>query len=87
MKTIVKIETGLSIYLFDDNIDIQMFSDRIEIGNPMQFTISDCNSSNCIVYENVTTPTDYTGEKYFYKNNTWSENTNFIDPTIFRTAT
>jgi hypothetical protein len=84
MKTIVRKETGLSTFLFNDNVNINVFADKVEIGDPVQFTIADCNLENCIVYENVSQPVDYVGGKYFYSDNTWSTNPDFVDPRIGR---
>lgn len=66
MKTIVRNETNVSLYLFDDSEVVDIGADQTVIGNPPRLIIADCNTSNAILFENVTDPGDWAGWKYLY---------------------
>lgn len=66
MKTICFNENNISIYLFDDTTFVDIQEDKIVIGNPVEYYISDCNKNNTTLFENVTSPDDWIGWKYFY---------------------
>lgn len=66
MKTIVRNETNVSLYLFDDSKSVDVQEDRIVVGNPPELIISDCNSSNATLFEGVASPDEWTGWKYLY---------------------
>jgi len=87
MKTICRLPdfdpANVSIYLFDDSKPVEIASDKTTIGDPSNpdFYIADCNSSNCILYENVTDPGDYAGWKYFYTpDEGWVLNPGWVPP-------
>ena len=82
MKTLVDINTYISLYLFDDSETILLLEDRVIVGNPVQFVIADLKSSNTFVFENVTPPQDWCGRKYAYDGNAWTLNSDFIDSQI-----
>jgi len=86
MKTIVRKDNNVSIWLFDDDVGIAIGETQTDVSNNIISTISDCNTSNALLYENITPPTDWFYHKYIYTNNTWSDNPNFIDPRIERPA-
>ena len=79
MKTIVRAGTNISLYLFDQNEEVTVYSDHISVGNPVRFNIGDCSSSNAILYENVSNPGDWSGWKYFYTpENGWALNPDWV---------
>jgi len=77
MKTLVK--GNLSAYLFEDFEVVNVGFDRTIIGNPEQFVIADCNSTNSIMYENITPPGDWAGCKYLYAGGVWTINPDYRD--------
>jgi len=81
MKTIVETSTKLCKYLLADDVKITATSDNITVGDPAQFIISDLNSGNTTITENVTNaPKDWTGNKYKLDGTTWSANPDWVDP-------
>lgn len=79
-KTIVENSTGLSKFVFDDSETITMEASRIVIGDPETLIIACHNSGDSTVYENVTAPADWTGNKYTFDGTTWTLNPNWVDP-------
>jgi hypothetical protein len=83
MKTIVKIDNDISLYLFDDEKEVNMQTNQINVGDPsnLDFIIGDLNSQNAVLYENVTNaPDDWFGEKYTFDGTTWTQNPDWVDP-------
>ena len=80
MKTITK--NNVSLYLFEDSVAITITEENITVGEPVQFIIDDCTSSNVVLHEGVSTPDDFMGHKYFYDGTAWSLNSDWIDPRI-----
>jgi len=81
MKTIAETSTKLSKYLLADDVTITSTSDNITVGDPAQFIISDLNSSNATITENVTNaPSDWVGNKYKLDGTTWTANPDWVDP-------
>ena len=81
MKTIVETSTKLSKYLLADDVTIVSNSDMIHVGDPVQFSIGDLNSSTVTITENVTNaPSDWTGNKYKFDSGTWSANPDWVEP-------
>lgn len=72
MKTLTK--ENLSLYLFEDAEVLDITADQITVGNPAEFIIADCNSTNTVLHEDVTGPADWTGGKYFYDGADWALN-------------
>ena len=81
MKTIVRNENNISIYVFDDSETVVLKNDCVEVGNPVDNTILDCNKNNVTLHENVTPPSDWDGHKYFY-DGSWSLNPNYNNKDI-----
>lgn len=82
MKTLVFNDTNRSPYLFDDSKNVTMGSERITVGdedNP-DFYIGDMNSSNATLFEGVTAPSDWQGNRYTYDGTTWTEIEGWVDP-------
>lgn len=82
MKTIVKNINQVSLYLFDDEMQIVADSAKIEVGNPIQLIIGDLNDANATIYAGVTAPDDWRGEKYLYVDGEWSANPDYVEPII-----
>lgn len=81
MKTIIKTDTNLSLYIFDDDVVIDIQDNQTSVGDPVTMYIADCNSTNVTLIENVTPPADWAGHKYFYTAaDGWQSNPNWVDP-------
>jgi len=81
MKTIVETSSGLSKYLLADDVTVTSNSDMVHVGDPIQFSIGDLNSSTVTITENVTNaPSDWSGNKYTFDGTTWTLNPNWVDP-------
>ena len=80
MKTLIK--DNLSVYLFDDAEFVNILEDKIIVGSPEKFIISDCNSSNSVLYENVLPPDDWYGCKYLFDGASWSLRPEWTEPEI-----
>lgn len=79
MKTIVRKSDNVSLYLYPDDKEITLESNRTVIGptdNP-ELYISDCNSSNVDVHTGVDNKEDYWGHKYKHDGSSWSDNSSF----------
>ena len=83
MKTIVETSSGLSKYLLADDVTVVSNSDMIHVGDPIEFSIGDLNSTTVTITDNVTNaPDDWTGNKYFFNGTAWSLNPDWVDPTL-----
>lgn len=80
MKTIVRNDNNISLYIFSDDKALAVGADRIVVGNPEELIIADCNSSNVTVYEGVTPPADWSGWKYTFDGSVWTQNPDWVDP-------
>ena len=81
MKTIVENATSLSKYLLDDTEVVVLNEDNIVVGDPPKFIIGDLNASTATVYEGVTAPADWAGNKYTFDGTDWTLNPDWADPT------
>ena len=81
-KTIVENSTKISKYLFADDKEVSMASDKITVGSdPVDFHIGDLNSSNATLHSDVSNaPSDWYGNKYKFDGSSWSANSDFVDP-------
>lgn len=78
MKTLVK--DNISLYVFEDTEVVNVGADKTIIGDPAQLIVSDCNSTDTVLHENVTTPPeDWVGWKYLYIDGVWSLNPKWRD--------
>lgn len=66
MKTIVRKESNVSLYLFDDSMYVDIDADKTTVGDPVQFYIADCNTSNATLFDGVTQPEEWEASKYLY---------------------
>ena len=80
MKTIVQTATGLSKYFLGDDVVVTLNADHIVVGEPPQFIVADMNAGNAVVYESVTAPAEWTGNKYTFDGTDWALNPDWIDP-------
>lgn len=81
MKTIVENATGLSKFVYEDDVVITMEADRIVVGDPEILIVGCHNENDSTVYENVTNvPEDWSGNKYTFDGTTWTLNPNWVDP-------
>lgn len=80
MKTIVENTTYLSKYLLADTEVVVLNEDNIVVGDPPKFIIADLNASTATVYENVTAPADWVGNKYTFDGTDWALNPAWVDP-------
>tara|TARA_B100001079_G_C16407691_1_gene514577 strand:+ start:3185 stop:3478 length:294 start_codon:yes stop_codon:yes gene_type:complete len=78
MKTLVN-DNNHSVFLWEDNVVLNESQDRYEVGDPVELIISDCNSTNTTLYEDVTPPADWVGCKYFFDGTDWTKDTDFDD--------
>lgn len=80
MKTIVENATNLSKYLLDDAEIVVLNEDNIVVGDPAKFIIADLSASTVTVYENVTAPADWIGNKYTFDGTDWALNPAWVEP-------
>lgn len=84
MKTIVKKENNISLYLFEDSVFLDITAKETVVGDPPTFVIGDCTIESATLFEGVTAPENWAGEKYFYDGNKWTLNPDWVDPTTAR---
>lgn len=81
MKTIVENSSKLSKYIFPDDVVVIVDFDSITVGDPARFIIADLNNKTATVFENVTAPKDWIGNKYLFDGTTWTLNPDYKEPT------
>lgn len=82
MKTLVRKDSNVSIYLFNDDTYIAITATNVVVGNPARLIIDDCNQSNVHLFENVSNPEAWTGWKYLYTEaDGWVLNPDWVSPT------
>lgn len=79
MKTIISNETNHSLYMFKDDVVLDIDGNRYEVGDPVELVIPDCNSTNTTVHENVTPPADWKARKYIFDGTDWTVDTDYVD--------
>ena len=77
MKTIVRNDSKISLYLFPADTPISVFDDRMEVGIPIFLVIADCDVSNATVFEAENAPEDWRGWKYIFDDGEWLPNPDF----------
>jgi hypothetical protein len=80
MQTITK--DNSSCYLYDDTEIIIIQEDLTIVGNPETLIISDININNGKLYQNVTPPADWEGNKYMFDGTTWSISPSYVPPPV-----
>ena len=78
MQTITK--DNSSCYLYDDSEIINIQNDMTIVGDPAILIIADINTENGKVYQNVTPPTDWEGNKYMFDGIDWSISPDYVAP-------
>jgi len=79
MKTILRRETKVSLYLVDDACPVIVGEDVTVIGDPPELMVADCTQNNCVVVENVAVPNDWRGGKYTY-DGAWTLSPKWVEP-------
>ena len=79
MKTLIRTETKVSLYLFANSETVDVQADKVVVGNPETLIICDCDSSNSTLIEDVTEPTEWAGWKYLYDGE-WKSNPDYVAP-------
>ena len=68
MKTLIDSDK-MSRFLWEDSVVITQDSSTTTVGDPVEYIVSDVNSSNSTIIENVPdVPSDWFGCKYIYDN-------------------
>lgn len=75
MKTLILTENNLSKHIFNDDVSVEITEAHVK--TPM-YIIGDLNSNNCVLVESVTPPEDWDNNKYFYENQEWISNPEYI---------
>lgn len=81
MKTLIRLEDNVSLYIFDDAKQVDVGLTGVTVGNPVDFYISFCNAANSVLMANVTPPADWTASKYCFDGTDWTLNPAYIEPT------
>ena len=81
MKTLVRKDSNISIYLFKDDVTVVVEDLVTKVSGVIPLTITDCDQSNILLFENVTPPNDWDFHKYLYDAGAWTLNPNWVDPT------
>lgn len=82
MKTLIQVATGMSLWVFPDEIVLDVNNENTEVQTPDGLLIiRDCNASNCKLVRGVTPPEDWIGRKYLYDAGAWTLNPDWVDPT------
>lgn len=82
MKTIVRKNTTVSLYLLPDSTTVIVGNDQTQVGvDPVEFFIADCNTSEAVLYENVAAPEDWQNHKYLFDGVEWTLNPDWVAPT------
>lgn len=79
MQTICRDDNHVSLYLFSDDTLIVQYEDRIEVGDPVEIIIQDCNENNVSVFTGVTPPEDWEAWKYTFDGISWAA---YEEPTV-----
>tara|TARA_R100000742_G_C4167136_1_gene6684 strand:+ start:150 stop:419 length:270 start_codon:yes stop_codon:yes gene_type:complete len=67
-------------FVYPDDKTLTVTSEQITVGDPPERIISDLNSGNSTVVENVTNvPSDFFGDKYDYDGGTWTKRSDWND--------
>lgn len=77
MKTVVEKATNLSKYIFSDDVELVMYNEMMLTPT---FIVSDLNNTNAIIYEDVSPPEDWQGNRYAFNGTTWAANADWVDP-------
>ena len=87
MKTIIRDNTNVSLYLLDDATEVVMTDTETTVGNPVKFIVDDCFNGNATLYTDVTAPEDWVGCKYLFDGTTWTLNPEYDLPNPLHPST
>ena len=79
MKTIIRKQSNISIWVFNDSQSVDIQENQTVVGKPIELFICDCTTSDCDLIEGVTPPTDWVGHKYLFSNGSWTLNPDWVD--------
>ena len=85
-KTITRKSNNVSVFILHDDATVDLAATpnatvRGNTGGTVDFDIGDLNSSNATVYEGVTAPGDWKGNRYTFDGSSWTEVSGWADPT------
>lgn len=81
MKTIVRKNTNVSLYLVPDATPVLLDENKAQVGaDPVEFFVGDCDSSNAVLHENVPDIEGWIPWKYLFDAGAWTLNPDWIDP-------
>ena len=84
MKTIVRNDTNMSLYIFEDNKVVDIDDEKTQIGveddpSDESSVVWDCNSSNVTLHENIDdTPENWSEWRYTYDGSSWAVNPDWV---------
>jgi hypothetical protein len=76
MKTIIFNDSNISVYVWENDVEITTTEESITCSD---FLITDMNSNNATIYEDITPPSGWQSGKYFYDGSDWTLNNDWID--------
>ena len=80
MKTIVRKDSNISLYLLQDDTQVIIGASSTQVGSPAEFMVGDCTADNAVLHEGVTAPGDWAGCKYLFDGTTWTPNPDYVAP-------
>ena len=83
-QTITLKSNNVSVYVFEDSETVTMGSDQITVGDPVDRTLGDLNSSNAQLHAGVTAPDNWAGWKHTYDGSSWGDVSGWVDPRATR---
>jgi len=84
-KVLVQNKTNLCLYTWPDTVDIYQNHQEtsVVVEGVRTLIIADCNNSNTTFYEEITNvPSDWAGHKYFFDGDTWTVNSEYVEPEV-----
>lgn len=83
-KTLTLKSSNVSLYVFDDSETVTIEANQISVGNPVEKTLGDLNSTNTELHTEVTAPSGWIGGKYTFDGTTWATSSDWVDPAAAR---
>ena len=80
MKTLCK--DGISLYLFADAMVLVQSELGTDVGDPAEYRIGDCRSTDSVIHEGVTAPADWASGVYLFDGNSWTVNQEILTERI-----
>ena len=82
-QTITKNDGNVSLYLFDDDVEVNLSATpnaTVRNNGDNNFDIGDLNSSNATLHTGVTAPDGYKAGKHTYDGSSWGLVSGWVDP-------